>query len=285
MKPAAFDYVAPSTLDEAITILNDNPDAKIISGGQSLMPLLAFRLAAPSILVDLRNIPDLDHIEISEGEVRLGARVRWVDIEKDERLRTAHPLLARAIEHVAHYQVRNRGTVGGSCCHADPAAEMPGIAVACDAIMVIAGPSGVREIDAASFFAGALQTNLEEAEILVAVRLPRFSPGRRWGFEEFARRRGDFAIAGVLVHFEIDDHGRISDAHVGAIGVGDVARRIGAAEDALNGCLLDPQTIEAAGLVASEDIEPMDDIHAGSDYRRALYAKLLQRVLHVIAGE
>ena len=195
MKLPPFDYACPTTLPEAVQLLaSHDGDAKAIAGGQSLVPMLAFRLAQPSLLVDLRKLADLRGIRISDAGVTLGAMVRWRDIEDDERLETAHPLLKAAISHVAHYQIRNRGTVGGSVAHADPAAEMPGIAVTCDAEIGVVGKSGARAIRAADFFQGALTTALATDEIIVEIRLPAWPAGRRWGFQEFARRRGDFAM-------------------------------------------------------------------------------------------
>src|SRR5437773_9795818 len=226
MKPAPFEYQAPATLREAVDLLASDPEAMVIAGGQSLMPLLALRLATPSLLVDLRRVPGLDAIAIDDSGIRLGARVRWRDIEDDRRLETAHPLLRETIAHVAHYQVRNRGTVGGSLAHADPAAEMPGIAVTCDAEIAVVGKSDARVIQAADFFQGALTTALTPDEIITEVRLPAWPAGRRWGFEEFARRRGDFAMAAAAVFYDQDTHGKACNAHVGAIGVGDRPLRL-----------------------------------------------------------
>src|SRR6476659_4740453 len=152
MKPAPFDYQAPGTLREAIRLLGSTPEAAIIAGGQSLMPVLAFRRATPSLLVDLRRIPELGNIDIGDDGVRLGALVRWRDIEDDRRLSTAHPLLQEALRHVGHYAIRNRGTVGGSLGQADPAAELPGVAVTCDAEITLAGPAGSRTVPAGEFF-------------------------------------------------------------------------------------------------------------------------------------
>src|SRR5436305_12694900 len=182
MKPAPFDYQAPATLRQAVELLASDPEAMVIAGGHSLMPLLALRLATPSLLVDLRRVPGLDAIAIDDGGIRLGARVRWRDIEDDRRLQTAHPLLRETIAHLAHYQIRNRGTVGGSLAHADPAAELPGIAVTCDAEIAVVGKSGARVIPAADFFEGALTTALTSDEIIVEIRLPAWPAGRRWGF-------------------------------------------------------------------------------------------------------
>src|ERR1700740_3300174 len=171
MKLPAFDYACPATLPEAVQLLASREDAKALAGGQSLVPMLAFRLLHPPLLVDLRKLADLRGIRISEDGVTLGAMVRWRDIEDDERLDTAHPLLKAAIAHVAHYQVRNRGTVGGSLAHADPAAEMPGIAVVCDAEITIAGPRGLNTVAAGDFFIGALSTVLQPDELIVDIRL------------------------------------------------------------------------------------------------------------------
>src|SRR5882762_7670766 len=186
MKLPPFDYACPSTLSEAVALLaSRDGDAKALAGGQSLVPMLAFRLAAPALLVDLRKLAELRQIKIADDGVALGALVRWRDIEDDVRLRTAHPLLVAAIAHVAHYQIRNRGTVGGSIAHADPAAEMPGIAVACEAEIAVVGKSGARVVKAADFFHGPLTTALTCDEIIVDVRLPAWPARRRWGFLEF----------------------------------------------------------------------------------------------------
>jgi carbon-monoxide dehydrogenase medium subunit len=284
MKPAAFDYAAPRSVAEAVALLAGTDGAKLIAGGQSLMPLLAFRLAAPSLLVDLRKVPDLDRIEIAPDHVRLGARVRWCDIERDARLAAAQPLLAAAITHVAHYQIRNRGTVGGSLAHADPAAELPGIAVTCDAVLSLVGPGGTRDVAARDFFLGPLQTVLRADEMIVALRLPAWPAGRRFAFEEFARRRGDFALAGAALFFDLDDANRVVNAHVGAIGVGPVPLRLEAVEALLDGSKLNPARIVDAGNLAAESVAPFDDLHGSADYRRALVGTLLERALTRAAG-
>ena len=227
MKPAPFDYRRPDTLDEAIELLvKYEGDAQPIAGGQSLMPMLAFRVVAPRLLVDINRIPDLDRISISSDGVRLGALVRWRDIERDQRLFDAHPLLYAAIEHVAHYQIRNRGTIGGSMAHADPAAEMPGLAVTCNAEIEIAGPGGRRIVKAVDFFLAALTTALKPGELIVSVHLPPWKFGRHWAFEEFARRRGDFALAGVALFYDLNAVGQVDAIQIGAIGVGDTPVRL-----------------------------------------------------------
>ena len=284
MKLPPFDYACPTTLPEAIQLLASNDDAKAIAGGQSLVPMLAFRLSQPSLLVDLRKLADLRGIRISDAGVTLGAMVRWRDIEDDERLETAHPLLKAAISHVAHYQIRNRGTVGGSIAHADPAAEMPGIAMTCDAEIAVVGKSGAHVIQAADFFQGALTTALTTDEIIVEIRLPAWPAGRRWGFQEFARRRGDFAMAAAAVFYDQDERGKARNAHVGVIGVGDRPLRLTAVEDVLNGESIDEATIAKADAATSAAVEPQDDIHASAAYRRSLVGTMVERALKSAAA-
>jgi carbon-monoxide dehydrogenase medium subunit len=284
MKLPPFDYACPTTLPEAIELLASHDDAKAIAGGQSLVPMLAFRLAQPSLLVDLRKLADLRGIRISDAGVTLGAMVRWRDIEDDERLETAHPLLKAAISHVAHYQIRNRGTVGGSIAHADPAAEMPGIAMTCDAEIAVVGKSGAHVIQAADFFQGALTTALTTDEIIVEIRLPAWPAGRRWGFQEFARRRGDFAMAAAAVFYDQDARGKARNAHVGVIGVGDRPLRLTAVEDVLNGESIDEATIAKADAATSAAVEPQDDIHASAAYRRSLVGTMVERALKSAAA-
>ena len=280
MKLPPFEYAAPTALADAIALLASRAgEAKAIAGGQSLVPMLAFRLAAPTLLVDLRKVPDLDRITVSRDDVRLGAMVRWCDIEDDAELATAHPLLKAAIAHVAHYQVRNRGTVGGSLAHADPAAEMPGIAVTCEAEIAVTGSAGARVIPAADFFLGPLMTALVPDEIIVEVRLPAWPPRRRWGFQEFARRRGHFAMAGAALFYDQDDSGKAKNAHVGVIGVSDRPQRLAEVEAVLNGRVVDEETIRRAQKAASASVKPSDDIHASAAYRRALVGTMVERAL------
>ncbi len=280
MKLPAFDYACPTTLAEAVTLLAAHDgDAKAIAGGQSLVPMLAFRIAAPALLVDLRKLPGLNEIKLDDTGVRLGALVRWRDILDDARLARAHPLLVAAVRHVAHYQIRNRGTVGGSLAHADPAAEMPGIAVTCDAEIAVTGKAGTRVIPAAEFFISALTTALTPDEIITEVRLPAWPAGRRFGFEEFALRRGDFAIAAAAVFYHHDAAARAANAHVGVIGVGDRPLRIAAAEAVLNGASIDADTIARAAAATSAAVTPQEDIHASAVYRRSLVGTMVERAL------
>ena len=283
MKPAPFDYQAPGTLREAIDLLASNPGAFVIAGGQSLMPVLAFRLATPSLLVDLRRLPGLGNIAISDDGFRLGALVRWRDIEDDQRLMAAHPLLHAAVAHVAHYQIRNRGTVGGSLAHADPAAELPGVAVTCEGEITLCGPAGSRTVRAGDFFTGPLSTLRRPDEIVTELRLPKWPSGRRWAFRKYARRDGDFALAGILLFYDEDRQGALSNAHVGVIGACPRPYRLTGVETLLNGHIIDDGLIRQAAATAAEEVDPPDDLHGDAAYRRGLVATLIARGLRAAA--
>jgi len=283
MKPAPFDYQAPVSLSEAVRLLASDPGAMPIAGGQSLVPLLAFRLATPSLLVDLRRLPGRADIAVSDSDVRLGALVRWRDIEEHQRLAAAHPLLRAAVAHVAHYQIRNRGTIGGSLAHADPAAELPGLAVTCEAEITLNGPGGSRLVAGADFFTGPLSTVRQADELITEFHLPPWPRARRWAFQEFARREGDFAIAGVMLFYDEDRSGRIGNAHVGVIGACPCPHRLFRVEDLLNDHALDQELIRRAALAAAEEVDPPDDLHADAEYRRGLVATLVERGLSAAA--
>jgi aerobic carbon-monoxide dehydrogenase medium subunit len=290
MKLPPFDYACPTSLAEAVALLaSHNGEARPLAGGQSLLPMLAFRVTAPALIVDLRKLNELRAIKIADDGVTLGAMVRWRDILDDARLRQAQPLLVAAVEHVAHYQIRNRGTVGGSLAHADPAAELPGIAVTCDAKIAALGKAGTRVIAAADFFRGPLMTALQPDEIITEIRLPPWPARRRFGFAEFTRRRGDFALAGAALFYDVDGGKAANahyarDAHVGAIGVADRPLRLAAVERVVNGNAIDEATIARAEAAASAAVDPSDDIHAGGGYRKALIGVMVERALRSAAA-
>jgi len=289
MKLPPFEYACPTTINEAVALLaSHDGEAKPLAGGQSLVPMLAFRVASPSLLVDLRKLAELRQIKIADDGVTLGAMVRWRDILDDARLRKAHPLLVAAIEHVAHYQIRNRGTVGGSIAHADPAAEMPGIVVTCEAKIAAVGKAGARVIDAANFFQGPLMTALKPDEIITEIRLPAWPARRRFGFQEFARRRGDFAMAAAMLFYDEEGgkagNAQVFNAHVGAIGVADRPLRLPAVEQAVNGNTIDEAIISKAEAAASASVDPDDDIHASGAYRKALIGVMVERALKSAAA-
>jgi len=285
MKLPPFAYARPASIAQAVALLAAHDgEAKPLAGGQSLMPMLAFRVAAPSLIVDLGKLPELQHITVSEAGITLGAMVRWRDILTDAHLRSAHPLLAAAIAHVGHDQIRNRGTVGGSLAHADPAAEMPGIAVTCEAEIAVIGEAGARVIAAADFFLGTLTTALKPDEIITEIRLPPWPLERRFGFAEFARRHGDFALAGAALFYDRDDagearNGQARNVHVGVIGVADRPLRLPAVEDVLNGSEIAETTIAAAAAAARAAVDPPDDIHGSGAYRRELVGVMVERAL------
>ena len=283
MKPAPFDYQAPGTLREAIHLLASNPEAVVIAGGQNLLPVLAFRLVTPSLLVDLRRLPGLGNIAVDDSGLRLGALVRWRDIEDDQRLAAAHPLLHAAVAHVAHYQIRNRGTVGGSLAHADPAAELPGVAVTCEGEITLRGPAGVRTVGAGDFFTGPLSTLRWPDEIITELHLPEWPSGRRWTFRKYARRAGDFALAGILLFYDEDRQGPLRNAHVGVIGACPRPHRLTRVETLLNGQAIDDGLIRQAAAMAAEEVDPPDDLHADAAYRRGLVATLVERGLRAAA--
>lgn len=280
MKLPAITYLSPTSVDEAIALLEHHDgDAKILSGGQSLMPMLAFRLASCSILIDIKNITGLNEILVSDQGVSLGARVRWRDIEHSTALSDAHPLLVEAVKHVAHYAIRNRGTVGGSLAHGDPASELPAVAVACGAKVNIRGPSGSRSLDAEDFFLAPLMTALEHNEMIISLDLPLWPGNRRYAVKEFARRKGDFALAGAIVQFEMKD-GCIAMPRIGAFGVCDQPLRLSETEDILSGSHPDAATFARAAAAGVADLDIRSDIHADAEYRRSLLETLIARALN-----
>lgn len=280
MKLPPFDYHRPTTLPAALDLLARGGDnARPLAGGQSLMPMMAFRLASPGTLVDLGGVPDLDRITVDANGVHLGAMVRWRNLEDDKRLKSAAPILAEAVPHIAHYQIRNRGTVGGSLANADPASELPAIAVTCDATIEIASAKGKRTIPAAQLFLGPLTTSLAPGEIITGIRFPAWPAGRKWAFTEFATHRGAFALAGVALWYD-GDATPARNVHIGVLGAASTPRRLAKAEAALEGKGLNATSIAAAAAAASAEVDPSDDIHADAAYRRALVATLVERALN-----
>ncbi len=281
MKPPAFDYFDPGTLGEAVSLLQElRGEAKILAGGQSLVPLLNMRLARPEALVDLKNLADLDYVRESNGGLAIGAMTRKRTLERSALVKQRQPLLHAATLLVAHPQIRNRGTVGGSLAHADPAAEYPAVALAVDAELRMTGPDGERAIGADDFFVSYLTTALEPAEVLTEVRLPALAPGAGWSVREVARRHGDFALAGVAVTASLDRRGRCSEAHIVLFGVGPTPIRARGAEQMLVGEKPGEKLFEQVGRRAGEEIDdPTSDVHAPAEYRRHLAGVLTRRAL------
>jgi CO/xanthine dehydrogenase FAD-binding subunit len=279
VKPARFEYHAPPSLDEAIALLaRYDGDAKLLAGGQSLVPLLNFRLARPAALVDLNRIPSLAYIREEDGLVRFGAMTRQRTIEFSPVVAQRVPLLHAATRWVGHLPIRSRGTIGGSIAHADPSAEYPAVLTALEGEVVVRGPKGERRLAPADLFETYLTTTLAADEVLTEVRLPVAPAGAGWAFEEFARRHGDFAIVGVAA-MVVRDGERCRTARLATAGAGPVPRRLRAAEEILERDGLGDAAIEAAARRASELVEPDGDIHASADYRRHLTGVFTARAL------
>ena len=276
VKPARFEYFAPRTVDEAVSLLAQVEGAKVLAGGQSLVPAMNFRLARPAALIDVNRIGGLDQVAAAPGEVRIGAMTRHRALENPNIAGPLAHLLSRMARHVGHMPIRVRGTFGGSLAHADPAAEWCLLARALDATMVATSETGIREIPADEFFATVFTTSLRPEEMLTEVRLPHLTDRHLVGFSEFSRRAGDFALAMVLVAVELEA-GIVRNARVGAGGVADVPVRLEAAESALIGSRWEPAGWDAAAEVAMGEVDPFDDIHGSSEYRRDLMGALLRR--------
>ena len=279
MKPPNFDYARAESVDEAVSILARHVGgAKLLAGGQSLVPLLNFRLVRPALLVDINRVPSLAGIDEGDGALRIGALARHRQLEVSETVRARFPVLRAAVRHVAHLAIRNRGTLGGSLAHADPAAELPMIALLLDATLEISGPAGRRRLAAREFFRSALTTALDDAEMLTRVELPFLPSGTGWGFEEVARRAGDFALAAAAATLTLAG-GKVAGARLAVMGAHDTPLRIPAAEALLAGEPPGGKAVRAAARAARDAVEPYDDLHASADFRRHLVEVLARRAL------
>lgn len=277
MKPPPFRYVRPGELGEALEFLRDHEDAKVLAGGQSLVPLLNFRLARPAVLVDLSQIEELTVIREEAGVLVVGAMVRQRQLELAPMARKRCPLLVQALRWVGHLQIRNRGTVGGSLAHADPAAELCAAALALDATLIARSVQGTRMIAAREFFAGPFMTVLEPDEILTEIRFPATS-GARTAFVELARRSGDFPIVAIAAIIA-GEPGEVSRAAIAAAGIGSAPLRLAATERAVIGRRLSAEVATEAAVMAASEVNPTADVHADAEYRRALAGTLVKRVL------
>jgi CO/xanthine dehydrogenase FAD-binding subunit len=279
MKPAAFEYVVADSVEAAVAALADaGGEAKIIAGGQSLVPMLNFRLLKPSILVDINRIPDLAFVTESENAIKVGALTRHHQLETSPVIAKHLPVLSTAMTHVAHLAIRNRGTIGGSLSHADPAAELPMMAMLLDATFEIASASGRRTIAARDFFLGAMSVDLGGDDVVAEIAFPKLSPKTGWGFEEVSRRSGDFALAAVAATMSVSD-GKIVQARIAMTGVSPTPKRLGKAEAMLAGKSLEPGLIEAVAEAARAGVELDTDLHASTDYRRHLVGVLAGRAI------
>lgn len=287
MKPAPFEFYNPTTLDEALAHLNEyGYDAKALAGGQSLIPMMNFRLAQPSVLVDLNNISDLAFIRADEKSgLRLGAMTRHFKVERSKLVAEHTPLIYETMPKIATMQIRSRGTFGGSIAHADPSAELAAVSVALDGRFRLVSQRGERWVPANEFFTGMFATQLEPDELLLEAAFPPLPPRAGWAIEEIARRPHDFALVGVATLVVLDEQGACREARLVLLSVGDVPVEARQAADALRGQIPASDTIRAAAEIAATiDIDPGSDIHASADYRRHLAKVLTRRALERAFG-
>jgi aerobic carbon-monoxide dehydrogenase medium subunit len=281
LKPASFEYHAPETVADAVGLLAEHADeAKPLAGGQSLVPMLALRLTRFAHLVDLNRIPELTGVTRSNGTLTIGAMTRQRAIERDPQVGEAVPLLGLATPHIGHFQIRNRGTVGGSLAHADPASELPAVALTVDAEFELASVRGTRRVGAADFFEGTWTTSAADDELLVATHFPVWEGRVGFAFDEVARRHGDFALTGVAAAVELGGDGKLTRCAIGFLGMGSTPLRARDAEgELLGGAPPAAPAIEELAQLAVRDLEPPDDVHATSRYRTRVGAYLVERTL------
>lgn len=280
MIPAEFDYEAPESLEEAVRMLHENgEDAKLLAGGHSLLPLMKLRLAAPTLLVDLRRVPGMHGIQRENGSWRIGPMTRHADLQDAPEL----GVVARAASRIADQQVRNRGTVGGSLAHGDPASDLPAVLLALEGEVTAQGPNGLRTIAAAELFEDYMTTTLVHDEVITEVRLPA-TDGWGYGYEKFTRRAEDWAMVGVCALVKRGGDGSCEDVRIGLTNMGSTPLRATAAEQALRGGTLDADSIAAAAAHAAEGTEPPGDLNATPDYKRHLAQVLTRRALEVAAA-
>lgn len=279
MKPAPFAYYAPATLGEALELLaRYGEEAKVLAGGQSLVPAMNFRLAQPAVLVDLGRIDGLAGITETPEGLRIGAMTRQRAVERSPSVARRSPLLAETLPSIAHPQIRNRGTFGGSLAHADPAAELPAVARVLGARFRLVRTEGERWLDADHFFTGLFETALAPDELLAEIVVPDSPTGTGWAFDEMSRRHGDYALVGVAATMTCED-GRVSRVRIALLSVGEGPVRAIEAENVLGGESPSPSLFEAAATAVADSIDPPADLHASAEYRRHLARVLVRRVL------
>jgi carbon-monoxide dehydrogenase medium subunit len=286
VKPAPFQYEAPSTLDGATALLHAHrDDVKVLAGGQSLLPLLALRLTRFDLLVDLSRIESLNFVRDDGDQVAVGAMTTQAEALRSPVVRDRVPLLARALPLIGHFQIRNRGTIGGSLAHADPAAELPATALVLDAEFVVASPDRQRTVAAPEFFRDVWTTAVGPEEILTEVRFPCSKGKWGWALHEFSRRSGDFAIAGAAVGIRAGEGGLVEECRIAMFGVGPTPIRGGRAEMEVVGVRPDAVSWASMGRLAAESADPSDDVHGSSAYRREVAAVMVERALTAAAGD
>jgi aerobic carbon-monoxide dehydrogenase medium subunit len=284
MKPAPFTYTRPDSLKEAFKLLaTHKSDAKILAGGQSLVPMMNFRMARPDFLIDINRLEELNYHRIEKGELVIGALARHATLLDSDIVRKACPLMADAYQHVAHGPIRNRGTLCGNLCHADPASEMPAVALASNAVFVLQNKKRERRVAAKDFFLGVYDTVTEPDELLTEVRIPVAPKGQLWSFQEVSIRKGDFALVGVAVTLSLTG-GKVKEAAVVVCGVGTRATRLASVEAKLVGSAIDTKAIATAADAAADAVNPQTDTNADPIYRRDLVRTLVSRALTEAIG-
>jgi carbon-monoxide dehydrogenase medium subunit len=286
MKPAPFEYQAPASVEEALNVLMERgEEAKLLAGGQSLIPAMNFRVVQPALLVDLNRLEELRYLRAENGSLSVGAMTTQRQLERDPSVAGHVPLLAQALPYIAHPQIRNRGTLGGSLVHADPAAELPVVAVAARARIHARSTEGERWIPAESFFQGMFVTDLAPTEMLVEVEFPASPPATGWSFQEVSRRRGDYAMMGVAAMVSLSNAGDCTEARLVYLNAGDGPVQAGRAAEALVGRSLSETVIEEAARIAAEqEIDPLGNVHASVSYQRHLARVLTERALSEAVG-
>lgn len=281
MKPAPFEYLAPLELQEVLESLQQyGEEAKVLAGGQSLMPLMNLRLARPKVIIDINRLSRLSSISAAaNGGLVIGALTRQRAIERSATVQEFNPLLAAAMPLIAHFQIRNRGTIGGSLAHADPAAELPAVSVVIGAEFVLQSARRERVVRAEDFFVDTMTTAIEPDELLTEVRMPAWRPGLGWAIDEISRRRGDFAMVGVTVLVQMDGSEACKDARIALFGVGGRPVRVPRAEGMLRGKAPDQKTLLEIAKSVSDELDPDSDVHASAEYRREVGGVLTRRAL------
>ncbi len=283
MKPASFDYFRAEKIDDALMALAANAEAQVLAGGQSLIAMMNLRLAKPGCLIDINRLTDLDYIRPEGDELAIGALTRHTAAASSPVVAEFCPLMTAAYDHIAHRAVRNRGSVGGNLCHADPSSENPAVAVASGATLVLKSADGERRVAAEDFFLGLYETAAQQNELLTEIRIPKAPAHQGWSFQETSTRKGDFALVGIAATLDCPN-GTCTNARIVAVGVGERAMRLDAAEVAITGAVMDDTDLTAAAEAARDSVDPPSDFHADSEFRRDLVFSLTKRALSEAHG-
>jgi CO/xanthine dehydrogenase FAD-binding subunit len=283
VKPASFDYFRAEKIDDALMALAANSQSQVLAGGQSLIAMMNLRLAKPGSLIDINRLTDLDYIRPEGDELAIGALTRHTTAATSTVIAEFCPLMTAAYDHIAHRAVRNRGSVGGNLCHADPSSENPAVAIASGATLVLKSAEGERRVAAEDFFLGLYETAAQQNELLTEIRIPKAPAHQGWSFQETSTRKGDFALVGIAATLDCPN-GTCTDARVVAVGVGERAMRLDAAEAAITGAAMNDTGLTAAAVAARDSVDPPSDFHADSEFRRDLVFSLTKRALSEAHG-